>query len=92
MKKNKVSELYDNCGCLLATLTLIGIFILAAGLAFGIFCFEGWIFMLLWNWLAVELFSAPLLSYWICVGIVAALTFIAGLLRPRVSVNTNYKN
>lgn len=89
MKKNKVSELYSNCGCLLGTLILIGIFIFALALAFGIACFEGWIFMLLWNWLAVELFAAPLLSYWICVGIVAALNFIAGLLRPRVTVNNN---
>ena len=87
--KNKISDLYEGCGCFLGTLILIGIFIFALGLAFGILCFEGWIFMLLWNWLAVELFSASVLSYWICVGIVAALNFMGRLLRPRVTVNNN---
>lgn len=32
--------------------------------------------MLLWNWLAVELFSASVLGYWVCVGIMFAVRFI----------------
>ena len=78
--KNKVVNLYEECGCLLGTLALIIIVALALAIVFGVFCFEGWIFMLLWNWLAVELFGAHILDYWVCVGIVFALNFVGRLL------------
>ena len=81
--KNKVENLYEACGCLLGTLILIFIVVLALAIVFGAFCFEGWIFMLLWNWLAVELFGANILGYWVCVGIVFALNFIGRLLFGR---------
>lgn len=81
--KNKVVNLYEDCGCLLGTLALLIIIALALAIAFGVFCFEGWIFMLLWNWLAVELFGANILGYWVCVGIVFGLTFIGNLLFHR---------
>ena len=80
---NKVVNLYEECGCLLGTLILIAIVVLALAIVFGAFCFEGWIFMLLWNWLAVELFGANILGYWVCVGIVFALDFIGRLLFGR---------
>lgn len=76
---NKVVNLYEECGCLLGTLALILIVVLALAIVFGVFCFEGWIFMLLWNWLAVELFGATALGYWVCVGIVFALNFVSRL-------------
>lgn len=78
--KDSVSNLYEALGCFGGTIAVILCVILVAALVFGIFCFEGWIFMLLWNWLAVELFSAQTLSYWLCVGIVFALQFIGRLL------------
>ena len=74
--KDSIVEVYERGGCLAVILAVI----LALALVFGIFCFEGWIFMLLWNWLAVELFSAQTLSYWLCVGIVFALQFVGRLL------------
>lgn len=80
---NKVVNLYEDCGCLLGTLILIAIVVLALAIVFGAFCFEGWIFMLLWNWLAVELFGANILGYWVCVGIVFALNFIGRLVSGR---------
>jgi hypothetical protein len=59
-------------GCLGVIICLV----LTGGICFGIFCLEGWLLMLLWNWLAVELFSAPVLGYWVCVGIMFAIWFI----------------
>ena len=76
MKKNAVVSLYDSCGCLLGTLVLLICVAVVIGIVFGIFCLEGWVFMLLWNWLAVALFGAVPLGYWVCVGIVFALTFL----------------
>lgn len=81
--KNSVANLYEECGCLLGTIALILIVVLALAIVFGAFCFEGWIFMLLWNWLAVELFGATALGYWVCVGIVFGLNFIGNLLFRR---------
>ena len=77
---DKIENLYEECGCLGATLIMMLVVILVLGLVFGIYCLQGWIFMLLWNWLAVSLFGATALSYWVCVGIVFALQFIGGLL------------
>ena len=34
------------------------------------------IFMLLWNWIAVGLFSAPEISFWVAFGILCLLNFI----------------
>lgn len=84
---NKVVNLYEECGCLLGTLALIIIVALALAIVFGAFCFEGWIFMLLWNWLAVELFGATALGYWVCVGIVFALSFVGRLVFGRSSTS-----
>ena len=88
--KDKIVDLYDACGCLMATLILIFTVVLALAIVFGVFCLEGWIFMLLWNWLAVELFGATALGYWVCVGIVFALNFIGRLLFGR-SGTTRFK-
>ena len=78
--RNKVVDLYEDCGCLLGTLALIIIVVLALAIVFGVFCFEGWVFMLLWNWIAVGSFGATTLGYWVCVGIVFGLNFIGNLL------------
>lgn len=61
------------------------VLLLCVGFIFGAYCFSGWIFMLLWNWLAVELLSAPALNYWVCVGIVFALKFLGNLILPKSS-------
>lgn len=69
------------------------ILLLCLGLVFGAYCLSGWIFMLLWNWLAVGLLSAPALNYWVCVGIVFALKFLGNLIFPKSSnSNTKSKN
>lgn len=87
--KNSVVDIYDRCGCLLGTLLVILCVILALGIAFGVFCLEGWIFMLLWNWLAIALFSAPYFGYWLCVGIVFALNFLGRLIFGRGRIQSS---
>ena len=81
--KDKVVNLYEACGCLLGTLILIATVVLALTIVFGIFCLEGWIFMLLWNWIAVGSFGATALGYWVCVGIMGGLHFIGNILFRR---------
>ena len=79
----RAKKVYRVCGeGLLGVLVVIGCIALAFGIAFGIYCLEGWILMLLWNWLAVSLFGAKVLGYWVCVGISIAINFLKGLLFP----------
>jgi hypothetical protein len=72
-----LKDTFNKCGggsvgCLGVIICLV----LTGGLIFGSFCLEGWVLMLLWNWLVVELFGAPTLGYWLCVGIMFAIWFI----------------
>ena len=85
--RNSIDGIYEACGCLFGTIVLILCIALGLGIVFGVFCFQGWIFMLLWNWLAVSLFNAPTLGYWVCVGIVFALNFLGRLIFGRNRVN-----
>lgn len=85
--KNSIDGIYETCGCLLGTIIIILCLALVLGIVFGVFCLQGWIFMLLWNWLAVSLFNAPALGYWVCVGIVFALHFLGRLIFGRTRVN-----
>lgn len=41
------------------------------------------IFMLLWNWIAVGLFSAPEISFWVAFGILCLLNFIGSSFRSK---------
>lgn len=86
--KNKISALFEDCGCFVGTLVLLVCLVIIGILAFGIVCFEGWIFMLLYNWLAVLLFGAVPLGYWVCVGIVFALNFLGRIIFGRTSTKT----
>lgn len=85
--KNSIDGIYETCGCLLGTIIIILCLALVLGIVFGVFCLQGWIFMLLWNWLAVSLFNAPALGYWVCVGIVFALHFLGRLIFGRTRGN-----
>lgn len=44
---------------------------IVGGLAgcFGIMCLQSWLVMLLWNWVAVDLFGAPVLGFWMAFGL-----------------------
>lgn len=78
--KDRIVNLYAECGCLLATVIMLISLALALAILFGCLCFEGWVFMLLWNWIAVGTFGATALGYWVCVGIVFGLNFIGRML------------
>lgn len=43
--------------------------ILALGFVFGIVCLQAWLIMLLWNWVVVNLFGAPVLGFWVAFGL-----------------------
>lgn len=85
--RDSIDGIYETCGCLLGTIIVILCLALVLGIVFGVFCLQGWIFMLLWNWLAVSLFNAPALGYWVCVGIVFALNFLGRLIFGRTRGN-----
>lgn len=80
--RDAMDGIYTACWCVLGTFIVL----LGLGVTFGVFCFEGWIFMLLWNWLAVDLLGAKVLGYWVCVGIVFLLNFLGKLIFGRTSV------
>lgn len=51
---------------LIAILIIIGLLALAVGIS----AFEGWIFMLLWNYVLCAIFpSIPILSFWLAWGL-----------------------
>ena len=43
----------------------------------------GWVFTLLWNWLAVEVFGAPVISFWQALGILLLLSIVGRMIAPR---------
>ncbi len=43
--------------------------ICAIAWCFGVMCLQAWLVMLLWNWVAVGLFGAPVLSFWVAFGL-----------------------
>jgi hypothetical protein len=64
--------------CLAIFIAVVLLLILWVGLLGGIFT-------LLWNWVAVELFSAPVISWWQGVGLVLLLTIIGGFFKGQAS-------
>ena len=78
---DKLIEIYEDGGC--------PMFILALLLLLGIYCLESLIFYLLWSWLAISYFNAPVLNYWACMGIVYALHFLRGIIFGRSSNRKN---
>ena len=81
---NKITEVWECYSTGLAVLLIIGIVIGALALSFGMMCLQAWLVMLLWNWIAVGLFGAPVLSFWLAFG----LRWLCGLLfRSKTTVN-----
>ena len=78
--KDKFDDLYAVAGCGGVILAILLVF----GLLFGVFCFEGWILMLVWNAVAAGMFNLPMLAYWPAVGIIWVLNLISGLLKIKI--------
>lgn len=82
--KKMVYDVWDDYSAIVAIPLTIVIIIGAIAYLFGLMCFHSWIVMLLWNWVAVSLFNAPVLSFWMAFG----LRWLCGLLfRTRITVD-----
>lgn len=67
----KIGELFENYSFGVALLATILTLVLAAGLVFGVLCFEAWILMLLWNAVITSLWvGAPSLTFWLAFGLI----------------------
>lgn len=80
----KIADAWENYSVGVAILAIIGIVIGAIAWIFGIMCLQTWLVMLLWNWVVVDLFGAPVLSFWVAFG----LRWLCSLLfKSKVTVN-----
>lgn len=77
IKRKIVSVWEDSESAGLAILLIIAIILGALAWAFGLMCFQSWIVMLLWNWVAVNLFDLPAIGFWMafCLRWLCALLF-----------------
>lgn len=80
----KIKDVWEDYSVGVALLLTIGIFIGAIAWCFGVMCLQAWLVMLLWNWIAVGLFGAPVLGFWVAFG----LNWLCYLLfKSKVTVN-----
>ena len=85
----KIANAWENYSVGVAILAIIGIVIGAIAWIFGIMCLQTWLVMLLWNWVAVDLFGAPVLSFWVAFG----LRWLCSLLfKSKATVNKKSEN
>lgn len=81
---NKMVDAWESYETGLAILMCIGIIIGSLAWVFGMMCLQSWLVMLLWNWIAVQLFGAPALTFWVAFG----LRWLCALLfKSHVTVN-----
>ena len=60
----------ETMGCIIAILVIAAFFL------------EGYVFMLLWNWIAPLFWSsAPELTFWQCIGIIILINLIGSIIR-----------
>ena len=83
---NKIADLFDEYEVGVAIILAILLILLSLGIAFGVSCLWGWVFMLVWNNLLPLLWAeAPTIGFWLATGIV----FIVRLLfKTTVTVST----
>ena len=80
----KIMDIWEDYPAGLAILATIAVVIFAIAWTFGLMCLQSWIVMLLWNWVAVGLFGAPALSFWVAFG----LRWLCSLLfKSKLTVN-----
>ena len=80
----KLMDIWEDYPAGLAILATIAVVVFAIAWTFGLMCLQSWIMMLLWNWVAVGLFGAPALSFWVAFG----LRWLCSLLfKSKLTVN-----
>ena len=65
-----IMQVWDNYEGFFAVLAVIAFIIGFVGVAFGLWCLQAWLVMLLWNWVVVSLFGTPVLTFWLSFGLV----------------------
>ena len=65
----KIMDAWEDYSVGVAILAIIGIIVGAIAWCFGVMCLQGWLVMLLWNWVAVDLFGVPAIGYWTAFGL-----------------------
>ena len=90
MKKamNKIVDVWNDYPAGMAIAIYVVAIVLALGWVFGVMCLQAWLVMLLWNWVAVELFGAPVLGFWVAFG----LRWLCSLLFKGAGISTKSKN
>lgn len=87
---NKIRDFYynieDAVPTVLAVILTILFTALGLGLVFGIYCFLGWILMLVWGAIAAA-FGLPVFDFWVYVGIVVLLKAIQKKVKVEVDKN-----
>lgn len=82
----KWEELFEEHTVGVAVAIIVGTILLSLALAFGISCFWGWVFMVVWNNLLPLLWAeAPSIGFWLATGIVFVLRLI---LKPVTNIST----
>ena len=82
---NKIAEFFDEHDIGVAIALSILFIILSLGVAFGMICLWGWVFMLVWNSLLPILWAeAPTIGFWLSGGIVY---IVRVLFKATVTVN-----
>ena len=80
----KIMDAWEDYSVGVAIPAIIGIIVGAIAWCFGVMCLQAWLVMLLWNWVAVDLFGAPVLGFWKAFG----LHWLCSLLfKSKVTVN-----
>ena len=67
--RKRIVEIWDEnsvIGAIILTVCLVAGCLVGY---FGILCLQAWLVMLLWNWVAVGLFGAPVLGFWLAFGL-----------------------
>ena len=71
--RNLYYDIEDAMPTVLAIFVIILIVALVLGFIVGVYCFLGWILMLVWGAIAAA-FGLPVFGFWVYVGIVVLLT------------------
>lgn len=82
---NAAAEAWESQSHIVAILMIIAGVVIGVSIVFGFICLRAWIIMLLWNWIAVSLFNAPALSFWLAFG----LSLLCNMLFKSSSSNKN---
>ena len=67
--KERIVEIWEEHSVIGAIILIICMVVGYLAGYFGIMCLQSWLVMLLWNWVAVDLFGAPILSFWVAFGL-----------------------